>query len=379
MSLKKVVVLGASGTVGTIAINTIERLADVELIGATVWNNAESLQHISNKYRPKYLGGSADTIAEINTTSQTFSGICGIETLVQQDDVDLVFCAISGFAALPIVLSAIEAKKDIAIASKEVLVAAGELVMRKATENGCNIIPVDSEHSAIFQCLQNNSYNSINKIILTGSGGPFLNLPANKFANITVEQALKHPKWQMGPKISIDSATLMNKGLELIEAQWLFGLEHDKMQLLIQPEAIIHSMVEFNDRAVMALMSAPDMTQPVQYALTYPNRQPSNIESLDFSKLTQLNFQQPNKEKFPCLKLAEIALKEKGTLQTVLNGANEVAVNKFLKGKIQFTDIYRIIAEVVQKHDNSPADSIEAILEADNWARHYSYQLAVNS
>lgn len=377
--LRKVVVLGASGTVGSIAVNTIERLQNCELIGATVWNNAQSLQTISDQFKPKYLGGSAETTAKVSTTSKTFSGICGIETLVQQDDVDLVFCAISGFAALPIVLSAIEAGKDIAIASKEVLVAAGKLVMRRAKENGCKIIPVDSEHSAIFQCLQNNSYSTINKIILTGSGGPFLNLPAEEFKNITIKQALKHPKWQMGPKISIDSATLMNKGLELIEAQWLFGLEEHRMQLLIQPEAIIHSMVEFNDKSVMALLSAPDMTQPVQYALTYPKRQPSNIESLDFSKLTQLNFQLPDKERFPCLKLAEIALKEKGTLQTVLNGANEVAVNKFLKGKIKFTDIYRIIAEVVEKHENGPADSIEAILEADNWARHYSYQLAVNS
>jgi len=377
--LRKVVVLGASGTVGSIAVNTIERLKNCELLGATAWNNAQSLQTISDRFNPKYLGGSTETISKVSTTSKTFSGICGIEALVQQDDVDLVFCAISGFAALPIVLSAIEAGKDIAIASKEVLVAAGELVMQKAKENGCKIIPVDSEHSAIFQCLQNNSYSTINKIILTGSGGPFLNLPAEKFKNITIEQALKHPKWQMGPKISIDSATLMNKGLELIEAQWLFDLEAHQMQLLIQPEAIIHSMVEFNDKSVMALLSAPDMTQPVQYALTYPERQLSNIESLDFSKLTQLNFQRPDKERFPCLKLAEIALKEKGTLQTVLNGANEVAVNKFLKGKIKFTDIYRIIAEVVEKHENSPADSIETILEADNWARHYCYQLAVSS
>lgn len=377
MIQKRVAVLGASGTVGSIALNTIDRLPNVELVGATVWNNSKSLQTISDRFSPKYIGGSSQTIRDISTNSQAFSGICGIESLVQQDDVDLVFCAISGFAALSFVLSAIDAGKDIAIASKEVLVSAGELVMRRAKENGCKIIPVDSEHSAIFQCLQNSNNNEFNKIIITGSGGPFLHLPKEKFRNITIPQALAHPKWKMGPKISIDSATLMNKGLELIEAQWLFDLNYDQMELLIHPEAIIHSMVELKDKAVMALLGVPDMTQPIQYALTHPNRESSIIETLDFCKVTQLNFIQPDRDKFPCLALAELALKEKGTMQTVLNVANEVAVKQFLEGKTKFTDIYKIVEQTVEKHKNSLADSIEVILEADSWARKTAMRLSL--
>lgn len=374
---KKVVILGASGTVGSIALKTVNRLQNVELVGATVWSNAKALQDISDEYSPKYLGGSSESIKKISTKSQLFSGICGIEDLVQQDDVDLVFCAISGFAALSFVLAAIDAKKDIAIASKEVLVAAGELVMRKAKENGCKIIPVDSEHSAIFQCLQSSGCDEIGKIILTGSGGPFLNLPADQFSSITIKQALTHPKWTMGPKISVDSATMMNKGLELIEAQWLFGLECEQMELLIQPEAIIHSMVEFRDNSVMALLGMPDMTQPVQYALTYPDRVASTVDKLDFSKVNQLNFLPPDRGKFPCLALAETVLKKKGTLQTVLNVANEIAVKRFLAGEIKFTDIYKVVYKTLEQHKNCPADSIETVLEVDYWARHFSNEINV--
>ncbi len=363
--------LGASGAVGTVALQVIKRLNHVSLKGITGWSNAKALENIANKFKPEYVAASPKIAKSLTLPAGTgfLSGNEGMKALVSLQEVDLVFCAISGFAALPVVLEALRHGKKVAIANKEVLVAAGELVMKAAEKNGGTIIPVDSEHSAIFQCLQNNSTSCIKRLIITGSGGPLLNTPADTLSSVTIEQALAHPTWKMGQKITIDSATLMNKGLELIEARWLFDIDHSRIEVLIQPEAIIHSMVEFCDGAVMALMSQPDMTLPVQYALTYPERYDSTVSTINFAKMGQLNFMEPDRKRFPCLELAEAALKDGGTMQTVLNAANEVAVARFLSGSMAFTDIYKVVAKSMNMHKNCPADSLEAVIAADDWAR----------
>ncbi len=259
--------------------------------------------------------------------------------------------------------------KDIAVASKEILVMAGETVMSEARKYGVNVLAVDSEHSAIFQCLEDKPTESVKQIWLTASGGPFRSKPIEEFESITVEQALKHPSWEMGPKITIDSATLFNKGLEMIEARWLFDIEMSRVKVIVHPQSVIHSMVEFVDGSMLAQLSTPDMCLPIQYALLYPERMPTKARSLDLVEATPMNFEQPDDTRFPCLRLAREAAVCGGTMPAVLNAANEVAVEAFLSEEIWFMDIPRIVEEVMAKHDALAVPSLDDIIQTDRWAR----------
>jgi 1-deoxy-D-xylulose-5-phosphate reductoisomerase len=289
-----------------------------------------------------------------------------------------------GTGGLRPALAAIEAGKDLAVASKEILVMAGEIVTREAREKGVRILPVDSEHNAIFQCLDSQrerptSNDEVRRLILTASGGPFRETPATQFQSITVEQALKHPTWNMGPKITIDSATLFNKGLEMIEAHWLFGVEMKRVEVVIHPQSIVHSMVEFSDGSVLAQLSHSDMCFPIQYAVTWPERVPNSLPPLDFGKLRQLEFATPRYEDFPALDLARRAGDEGGTLPAVLNAANEVAVSAFLDRAISFPRIWQMVEQVMDRHTNVAHPDLDAILRADQWARQEALNAVQNS
>jgi 1-deoxy-D-xylulose-5-phosphate reductoisomerase len=300
------------------------------------------------------------------------SGPGGVDRLVElatMPGADMVLISIVGTAGLKPALAAIEAGKDLAVASKEILVMAGEAVMTTARENGVQVLPVDSEHNAIYQCLEGHAAEHVSRLILTASGGPFRKLPAEKLASVTVEQALKHPTWEMGRKITIDSATLFNKGLEMIEARWLFDVEMPRVDVIIHPQSIIHSMVEFIDGSVLAQLSTTDMCFPIQYAVTWPDRVPNTLKPLDFAHLAKLDFEEPRRKDFPALDLARWAGETGGTLPAVLNAANEVAVEAFLQRKCSFPKIWQTVESVMRSHESVAAPALEAILEADSWAR----------
>jgi 1-deoxy-D-xylulose-5-phosphate reductoisomerase len=282
---------------------------------------------------------------------------------------DIVLIAIVGTAGLAPALAAIRAGKDIAVASKEILVMAGEIVMREARKNGVRVLAVDSEHSAIFQCLEGKPPDSVRSLWLTASGGPFRATPREQFPAITVQQALKHPSWVMGQKITIDSATLFNKGLEMIEARWLFDIEMDRVQVVVHPQSVIHSIVEFIDGSMVAQLSTPDMCLPIQYALTYPKRAQSQRVRTDLAKLSPLTFEEPDAERFPALNLARMAGEKGGTLPAVLNAANEVAVQGFIDGRLNFPQISRCVERVMNGHTVIPHPDLSQILQADAWAR----------
>jgi 1-deoxy-D-xylulose-5-phosphate reductoisomerase len=282
---------------------------------------------------------------------------------------DIVLIAIVGTAGLQPALAAIRAGKDIAVASKEILVMAGEIVMREARQHGVRVLAVDSEHSAIFQCLDGKPPDAVRNLWLTASGGPFRQTPREEFASITVERALKHPSWVMGQKITIDSATLFNKGLEMIEARWLFDIEINRVRVVVHPQSVIHSMVEFVDGSMLAQMSTPDMCLPIQYALTYPRRQPSDRVQTNLAQLGQLTFEEPDEERFPALRLARRAGETGGTLPAVLNAANEMAVNAFVQRRINFPQISDVVARVMDRHAAKPQPTLPEILAADAWAR----------
>ncbi|MEK9138468.1 MAG: 1-deoxy-D-xylulose-5-phosphate reductoisomerase, partial [Bacteroidota bacterium] len=295
----------------------------------------------------------------------------GLTEIVQRGDIDIVLSALVGFAGLKPTLCAIDAGKDIALANKETLVVAGEIIMRKVRERGVQLLPVDSEHSAILQCLRGEDIDDVDRLILTASGGPFLNLNKEQFHTITVRQALNHPTWKMGNKITIDSATLMNKGLEVIEAFWLFGLPPAKIEVVIHQQSIIHSMVEFADGSIKAQLGIPDMKIPIQYALMYPERPAAAYKRLDFATLRQMTFQEPDVEKFPCLSLAFKALETGGTAPAVLNAANEVAVRLFLDGRITFDVIAVMIDEALTAHIPIHDISLEDIVRVDKETREF--------
>jgi 1-deoxy-D-xylulose-5-phosphate reductoisomerase len=303
------------------------------------------------------------------------AGESSLEEIVARDDVDIVISALVGFAGLKPTVSAIKHRKTIALANKETLVVAGELMTALVREHCAQLLPIDSEHSAILQCLLGEDRSTIAKLILTGSGGPFLNTPKEAFASITVEEALTHPKWKMGNKVTVDSATLMNKGLEVIEAHWLFGIPADRIEVVIHPQSIIHSMVEFVDGSIKAQLGLPDMKLPIQFALTYPERSPLNGARIDFPKLQSMTFLQPDREKFRCLQLAFDALSLGGTAPTILNAANEVAVGAFLSRKVSFERIPKIIERVLSKHTVKSCPDLNDIIEADRMARGYAESL----
>jgi 1-deoxy-D-xylulose-5-phosphate reductoisomerase len=373
--MKNVVLLGSTGSIGTSTVNVAEDLPDrIRLVGLAAGNNAELLLKQARKHRPEVISindpeKARDLGKFFGATTQVYSGDEGLIKLATLPSADIVLIAIVGTAGLKPALAAIRAGKDIAVASKEILVMAGEIVMSEARKHGVRVLAVDSEHSAIFQCLDGKPSSSVRKLWLTASGGPFRNTPKEEFPNITVERALKHPSWVMGKKITIDSATLFNKGLEMIEARWLFDIGMERVGVLVHPQSIVHSMVEFVDGALLAQLSTPDMCLPIQYALTYPDRAPSERVQTNFAKLGNLTFEEPDAERFPALTLARRAGEVGGTLPAVLNAANEVAVEAFVNRKISFPQITEMVRRTMEAHQVVSHPALEQILEADAWAR----------
>jgi 1-deoxy-D-xylulose-5-phosphate reductoisomerase len=353
---RHIAILGSTGSIGQSALDVVARMPGRFRVSyLTAQRNIDLLRQQINQFRPRGVvvhdeSAAALLRASVNGATEVLAGDEGLLEVVSRTDVDLVLSALVGFAGLRPTLRAIEAKKDIALANKETLVVGGPLVMAKVRATGVRLLPVDSEHSAIFQCLQGESVSSVERLILTASGGPFLSLDQDQFSSVTVAQALNHPTWRMGNKITIDSATLMNKGLEVIEACWLFGVPPEKIQVVIHPQSIIHSMVEFADGSVKAQMGVPDMKLPIHYALTYPERPAAALPRLDFSSLRAMTFLPPDMEKFQCLSLAFRALGMGGTAPAVLNAANEVAVQMFLDGELSFDGIPGIIRRALDAH-----------------------------
>src|SRR5438128_9239686 len=374
MKRKRVVILGATGSIGESALKVARDIPErMEIVGLAANSNAKKLAVTANKFRPESVCLVDQTkIAILRRALEygqhIFVGEEGLREIACLTNADMVLVAIVGTGGLRPALAAIEAGKDLAVASKEILVMAGEIVMREAHDNGVHVLPVDSEHNAIFQCLDGRS-SDVRRIILTASGGPFRKTPRKDFDSITPEQALKHPTWNMGPKITIDSATLFNKGLEMIEARWLFGVEMKRVEVVIHPQSIVHSMVEFADGSTLAQLSYSDMCFPIQYAITWPERVPNRLPPLDFATLRKLEFSTPRYDDFPALSLARSAGETGGTLPAVMNAANEVAVAAFLDRKVSFPSISQIVEEVMNRHTPVAHPDLDAILGADQWAR----------
>src|SRR5271154_2232493 len=373
--MKNVVLLGSTGSIGTSTIKVAEDLPDrIRLLALAAGNNSELLLEQTRKHKPAAISIFDSAKAKelqnaLGTATQVFSGEEGLIKLATLPAADIVLIAIVGTAGLKPALAAIRAGKDIAVASKEILVMAGEIVMNEARKHGVRVLAVDSEHSAIFQCLDGKPPDSVRALWLTASGGPFRTMPKEEFSTITVERALKHPSWVMGRKITIDSATLFNKGLEMIEARWLFSIGMERVKVVVHPQSVVHSMVEFIDGSMLAQMSTPDMCLPIQYALTYPARVCSDRVQTNLAKLGQLTFEEPDAERFPALGLARRAGEAGGTLPAVLNAANEAAVSAFLNRQITFPQISEIVARVMAHHKVVTHPDLNQILAADAWAR----------
>src|SRR5881398_2051341 len=356
MKRKRVVVLGATGSIGESAAKVARDIPErVEIVGIAANSKARELAAQANELRPAAVCIVDETKlselrANLKYEPEIFAGETGLREIASTVASDMVLVAIVGTGGLRPALAAIEAGKDLAVASKEILVMAGEIVMREARDNDVQVLPVDSEHNAIFQCLEGKKSLDVRRIILTASGGPFRETPRKDFDSIIPEQALKHPTWNMGPKITIDSATLFNKGLEMIEAHWLFNVEMKRVEVVIHPQSIVHSMVEFTDGSTLAQLSYSNMCFPIQYAVTWPDRVPNTLPPLDFSKLSKLEFFTPRYEDFPALNLARRAGETGGTLPAVMNAANEVAVAAFLDRRLRFPDIWHVVEEVMNRH-----------------------------
>ena len=372
---KNIVILGSTGSIGENAVKVIKSFPDdFYLYGVAAGANFTRLSEQANELNCKYAVISdedkyIDFKKELSTKCISNVGVEGMSEMVSQPEVDLVVCAIVGSASLIPLLAAIRAGKDIALASKEALVMAGSLVMSEAKKHGVSIIPIDSEHSAVFQCLKGNSIKDVSRIILTASGGAFRDWSLEDIKNAKLADALRHPTWNMGVKVTIDSATLMNKALEIIEAKWLFDLPGDSIDVVIHHQSIIHSMVEFIDGTLLAQMGVPDMRAPIQYALTYPEKFLTPLERLDFAKFANLSFQIPDKNIFPSLEFAYEAMRVGGTMPVVMNAANEVAVQRFCDGQISFTDIWKIIENAMSSHKSLAHPNLDAILSADKLCR----------
>ena len=384
--MKSISILGATGSIGTQTLDVIRNSeGTINLIGITANSSVDKIKEIIKEFKPKYVGmmelNSAKVIEEFCNESypeiKVFSGIDGLIKIATLDEIDTVVTSVVGMIGLKPTMAAIEAKKDIALANKETLVVAGELVMNKAKENNVRILPVDSEHSAIFQSLSGYKNKDINKIILTASGGPFRGKNLEDLKDVTVKEALKHPKWNMGQKISIDSASLMNKGLEVIEAHFLFDTDYDNIEVVVHPQSIIHSMVEYKDASTIAQMGTPDMRLPIQYALNYPERKGMIAKPLNFYEVGSLTFEKPDLDTFKCLKFAYDAGKIGGLAPTILNGANEEAVALLLEEKIKFLQIAEIIEECMNVFKENYYDelTLENIVELDKKVRKYIWRL----
>lgn len=380
--MKKLSILGVTGSIGTQTLDVIRKSkGELKLIGITANTSVKKVIEIIEEFNPSYVAmmdrKSADDVKDYCIENKkditVLDGMLGLNKIASLEEIDIVLTSVVGMIGLEPTMKAIEAKKDIALANKETLVVAGEIVMKAAKENGVKILPVDSEHSAIFQALRGNDIKTLKKIILTASGGPFRGKFTKELKDMKVEDALKHPKWNMGKKISIDSATLMNKGLEVIEAHWLFECDYDNIQVLVHPESIIHSMVEYNDGSIMAQLGAQDMRLPIQYALNYEKREVNVADTIDFYDIAQLTFEKPDLDTFKSLNLAFKAGKMGGLMPTILNGANEAAVELFLDKKIGFLQIPEIIEECMEKFKEESKEelTLENIINLDKKIKTY--------
>ncbi|MPZ16760.1 MAG: 1-deoxy-D-xylulose-5-phosphate reductoisomerase [Luteitalea sp.] len=384
--MKRIAILGSTGSIGCSALSVVEAHADrLKVVALAAGANAVMMARQVERFRPGAVAmATADSLAQVRSrlAAETVTGIdCfahgprGLVEIATQPDVDIVLCASSGTAALEAVVAAIRAGKTIALANKEVLVMAGALVTREARAHGVPILPVDSEHNAIHQCLHGRSSTEVARLILTASGGPFRDRALGRLADVSPEDALSHPTWKMGRKITIDSATLMNKGLEVIEAYWLFGVPTGRIEVLIHPQSVVHSLVELSDGSVIAQLGVTDMRLPIQYAFSWPERWQSPVPRLDLSTCGSLEFEAPDHARFPCLGLAYAALSAGGTQPVVLNAANEVAVASFLSRRVPFPAIPRLVEQALDRHARLSCGggaSLEAIREADAWARRFT-------
>ena len=372
---ERITILGSTGSIGRSAIQVIEHLAPrCRIVGLAARSRTRELADQARKHNPSHVAiADADLAAELRTALRgeipVLGGERGLVELVERTDCDCVVAAIVGSAGLPAALRAVELGKTLAVANKEILVMAGALLMPLARRTGARILPIDSEHSAIHQALLAGRPSEVRKVYLTASGGPFRNASADEIARATLADALNHPTWNMGPKITIDSATMMNKALEIIEAKWLFGLRPDQIEVIVHPESIVHSMVEFCDGSVIAQLGPPDMRTPIQYALTYPERLESLCEPLDLVRLGRMHFYKPDHERFPALRLGHEAAELGGTAGAVLSAANEAAVELFRKGEIRFGEIAELNQSVLSRHALVPEPTLEQLLDADRWAR----------
>jgi len=380
--MKRLAILGSTGSIGTSTLDLVSLHPEsYRVIALAAGSNLELLASQIERYRPEVVsvidGTHADRLSSMvgSHTPEIVWGVTGMIDVATHPDVEMVIVAVVGAAGLVPTYAAIEAGKDVALANKETLVTAGHLIMPLVRERNVRLLPVDSEHSAIQQSLAGHRHEDVRRLILTASGGPFLDLPLHRLQTVSVEDALRHPNWNMGRKITIDSATMMNKGLEVIEARWLFDIPPDRIDVLIHPQSIIHSMVEYRDGCVMAQLGVPDMKAPIAYALAHPIRIETSVPFLDLAAVGSLSFRRPEPERFPCLSLAYEALAGGETLPAVMNGANEVAVAAFLDGTIPFTSIHRLIRETMDAHPGGRGGTIEEILAADRWSREFCRSL----
>jgi 1-deoxy-D-xylulose-5-phosphate reductoisomerase len=381
--MKNLAILGSTGSIGRSALAVVDaHPSRLRVVGLAAGDNAERLAEQVARYRPQVAalasGAAVDRLRGLvdDRTTAVGAGAEGLIAVATHPDVDIVICASSGTAGLEAVLAAIDAGKTIALANKEVLVMAGALVMEAAQRKNVAILPVDSEHNAIHQCLHGRTRQEVRRMILTASGGPFRELSRDALERVGPEAALKHPTWQMGRKITIDSATLMNKGLEVIEAHWLFGVPAEQIEVVIHPQSIVHSMVELNDGSVIAQLGVTDMRLPIQYACSYPERWDAALPSLDLTRAGRLEFHEPAHDRFPCLGLAFRALRHGGTLPVVLNAANEVAVEAFLEGKLGFLAIPQVIEKTMNVHEVERVSTLQVIRRVDRWARDRAAEMA---
>ncbi len=383
---KKIVILGSTGSIGQQTLEVIRKFSsEFEVVGLSGWENTAFLKEQINFFKPKIAVVKNEYTAKklkknLNNLNDTkiLWGTDGLIKISILEEADIIVVAITGIASLIPTYEAVKRGKNIALASKEALVVAGELLVKEAKLRNAKILPIDSEHSAILQCLKNEQKDSVDKIILTASGGALYNLTETALKNVTVEDALDHPTWKMGKKVTIDSATLMNKGLEVIEAKWFFNVPANKIEIVIHPQSYVHSMVQFVDGTILAQIGEHDMRIPIQYALFYPNRTINKFPRLDLTKIGQLTFKKVNFNKFPCIKLAYKALELGGTMPAVLNGANEIAVNAFLNSKISFSVIPLVIQNTMKEHKSKFNPDISDILNADYWARERALNFCMN-
>jgi len=380
--MKRIAILGSTGSIGQSALAVIDAHPDrLQVVGLAAGENADLLAAQIARYRPRVVAlassGASDRLRQTGVTAEIAgTGRDGLVAVASHPDVDIVLCASSGTDGLEAVLAAIAQRKTIALANKEVLVMAGGLVTDAARQHGVSILPVDSEHNAVHQCLHGRQFSDISRLILTASGGPFLGRSTSELAGVTAADALKHPTWRMGRKITVDSATLMNKGLEVIEAHWLFGVAAGQIDVLVHPQSVVHSLVELTDGSMIAQLGVTDMRLPIQYAFSYPERWTAPLPPLDLARVGRLDFAAPDGAAFPCLGLAYRALEAKRTLPVVLNAANEVAVGLFLEGRLGFGSIPQVIEQALDACVPADVSTIAAIRAVDQWAREYALDIA---